>query len=234
MATVMGTTRGELRSREPMRARYPDEEGYVERDGVRTVYEVYGEGQPTLLLLPDLVDRAFPLLEGPGRLSGPPLPRHHLRRPRQRPLGSSRRARALRRHGVRRGRSGSARRHRHRTGRSSPRCPPERPGTCSCAPTTRNAWPAPSSSVRCSPRRQRSGRSERGQRDRATRPHEGPERYNVHHGRENLGDFLQFFCRQVFIEPHSTKPIEYAVGWASRHRRRADRRRARSVEAMGA
>jgi len=38
--------------REQTRARYPDEEGYVERDGIRIFYEVYGEGEPTVLLLP--------------------------------------------------------------------------------------------------------------------------------------------------------------------------------------
>jgi pimeloyl-ACP methyl ester carboxylesterase/predicted glycosyltransferase len=37
---------------EQSRARYPDEQGYVERDGVRLFYEVYGTGQPTVLLLP--------------------------------------------------------------------------------------------------------------------------------------------------------------------------------------
>ena len=37
---------------EQTRARYPDAEGYVERDGVRVFYEVYGEGDPTVLLLP--------------------------------------------------------------------------------------------------------------------------------------------------------------------------------------
>src|SRR5207244_9104826 len=37
---------------EQTRARYPDTEGYVERDGVRTFYEAYGEGEPTVLLLP--------------------------------------------------------------------------------------------------------------------------------------------------------------------------------------
>jgi len=37
---------------EQTRARYPDEEGYVERDGVRVFYEVYGRGEPTVLLLP--------------------------------------------------------------------------------------------------------------------------------------------------------------------------------------
>jgi pimeloyl-ACP methyl ester carboxylesterase len=36
-------------SAEPTRARYPDDEGYAERDGVRHFYEVYGDGEPTLL-----------------------------------------------------------------------------------------------------------------------------------------------------------------------------------------
>jgi pimeloyl-ACP methyl ester carboxylesterase/predicted glycosyltransferase len=39
-------------AREQTRARYPDIEGYVERDGVRVFYEAYGEGEPTILLLP--------------------------------------------------------------------------------------------------------------------------------------------------------------------------------------
>src|SRR5918994_170261 len=39
-------------AREQTRARYPDESGYVERDGVRLYYEVYGSGRPTVFLLP--------------------------------------------------------------------------------------------------------------------------------------------------------------------------------------
>ena len=38
--------------REQSRARYPDSEGYVERDGVRVFYEVYGAGDPTVLFVP--------------------------------------------------------------------------------------------------------------------------------------------------------------------------------------
>jgi pimeloyl-ACP methyl ester carboxylesterase len=38
--------------REQTRARYPEEDGYVEREGVRVFYEVYGVGEPTILLLP--------------------------------------------------------------------------------------------------------------------------------------------------------------------------------------
>ena len=37
---------------EATRARYPDEEGYAERAGNRMFYEVYGEGEETLFLLP--------------------------------------------------------------------------------------------------------------------------------------------------------------------------------------
>ena len=38
--------------REQTRALYPDESGYVERDGVKLYYEVYGSGEPTVFLLP--------------------------------------------------------------------------------------------------------------------------------------------------------------------------------------
>ncbi len=40
------------RDGEQTRARYPDSEGFVERDGVRIFYEVYGEGEPTIVLCP--------------------------------------------------------------------------------------------------------------------------------------------------------------------------------------
>jgi len=37
---------------EQTRALYPDDQGYVERDGVRVFYEVYGSGSPTILFCP--------------------------------------------------------------------------------------------------------------------------------------------------------------------------------------
>ena len=39
-------------AREATRARYPDDEGFVERDGERLFYEVYGEGEETVFLIP--------------------------------------------------------------------------------------------------------------------------------------------------------------------------------------
>ena len=41
-----------LVAREQTRASYRDQEGYVERDGVRVFWERYGEGEPTFLLPP--------------------------------------------------------------------------------------------------------------------------------------------------------------------------------------
>src|SRR5215471_10075812 len=38
--------------RDQTRARYPDAQGYVERDGQRIFYEVYGDGDETVFLLP--------------------------------------------------------------------------------------------------------------------------------------------------------------------------------------
>jgi pimeloyl-ACP methyl ester carboxylesterase/predicted glycosyltransferase len=45
-------TKAPCRAREQSRARYPDIEGVVERDGQRLFYEVYGEGEETIFLLP--------------------------------------------------------------------------------------------------------------------------------------------------------------------------------------
>jgi pimeloyl-ACP methyl ester carboxylesterase/predicted glycosyltransferase len=41
-----------LTAHEQTRARYPDREGFVEREGVKLFFEVYGTGEPTVLLMP--------------------------------------------------------------------------------------------------------------------------------------------------------------------------------------
>jgi pimeloyl-ACP methyl ester carboxylesterase len=51
VSAVAVTARSDA-AREQTRARYPDETGYVERNGVRTFYEAYGSGDPTILFLP--------------------------------------------------------------------------------------------------------------------------------------------------------------------------------------
>jgi len=43
--------------------------------------------------------------------------------------------------------------------------------------------------------------------------YEGWAKYNKHYWLRDYRGFLEFFFSQVFIEPHSTKPIEDCVGW---------------------
>jgi pimeloyl-ACP methyl ester carboxylesterase len=50
--TTVAEARPAASVQEQSRARYPDEEGYVERGGVRVFWERYGEGDPSVLLLP--------------------------------------------------------------------------------------------------------------------------------------------------------------------------------------
>jgi pimeloyl-ACP methyl ester carboxylesterase/predicted glycosyltransferase len=56
-----------------MRGREPDVEGYIERDGVKVGYEVFGTGSPTLLLMPAWSIASSRLWKG----QVPYLARHH-------------------------------------------------------------------------------------------------------------------------------------------------------------
>ena len=71
---------------EQTRARYPDESGYVERDGVRVSYEVYGVGRADRPAPADLVDHPLAALEDADPVPRAPLPRGRVRRARERPL----------------------------------------------------------------------------------------------------------------------------------------------------
>jgi pimeloyl-ACP methyl ester carboxylesterase/predicted glycosyltransferase len=42
---------------------------------------------------------------------------------------------------------------------------------------------------------------------------EGWAKYNAHYWRRDYPGFVEYFMRQIFCEPHSTKQIEDAVGW---------------------
>jgi pimeloyl-ACP methyl ester carboxylesterase len=43
---------------------------------------------------------------------------------------------------------------------------------------------------------------------------EGWAKFNQHYWREHYREFVEFFMGRIFTEPHSTKPIEDGVGWA--------------------
>src|SRR5687767_13222541 len=49
---TVATAVSEERPQDGSRARYPDEEGYIERDGVRVFWESFGTGDQTILFLP--------------------------------------------------------------------------------------------------------------------------------------------------------------------------------------
>ena len=90
----MTITHGVAAATEQTRARYPDAEGHVERDGVRISYEVYGEGETTVLLMPTwsiihsrfwklqipYLARRFRLVAFDGRGNGSPTGRRSRRR----------------------------------------------------------------------------------------------------------------------------------------------------------
>ena len=79
--------------REQTRARYPDEDGYVERDGVRVFYEVYGTGDRRSCCCPP--GRSSTRATGRRRSpTCPATPRGHVRRARERPHRTARRRRA--------------------------------------------------------------------------------------------------------------------------------------------
>ena len=59
--------------REQSRARYPDEEGYVERDGVRVYYEIW-RGRTDVLFMPTVVAPPLAPLEDADPVLRPALP----------------------------------------------------------------------------------------------------------------------------------------------------------------
>ena len=197
---------------EQTRARYPDEEGFVERDGVRVFWERYGDGEPTVLLLPtwSIVHSRH------WKLQIPYLARH---------------CRVLTFDGRGNGRS-------DRPDGAEAYTPqqfvadalavmdatatdravlvslsagvawsmllaadhPERVAGAVCiAPAAPLAPPHP---------------------DRAAHSFDEPQdlyagwaKYNRHYWLADYRGFLEFFFSRCFTEPHSTKPIEDSVGW---------------------
>ena len=179
-------------------------------------YEVYGDGEPTILLLPTWSLHPLARLEGADPLSGAPLPGRHLRRARQRQVRSPVGARGLRRAGVRRRRPGRHGRHRTPSGRCSSSLSRgaersllhRRRATPSGSP----AWCSSRRPCRCPRRRRAAAPSRRSSTPRDT--YEGWEKWNRHYWLEHYEDFVEFFISQIFTEPHSTKQREDAIGWA--------------------
>jgi pimeloyl-ACP methyl ester carboxylesterase len=198
---------------EQSRARYPDEEGFVERDGVRIFYEVYGAGQSTVFLLPTwsfiysrywkmqipYLARDARVITFDGRGNGRS----------DRPRGAE--AYAIREfafdalavldatateRAVVAGYSCAtlwgvllAAEHTERV-----------TGAAFIGPAVPLAPPHPERTVY--------------DFDEPLDTDEGWAKYNMHYWRRDYRGFLEFFVGKCLPEPHSTKQIEDAIGWA--------------------
>jgi pimeloyl-ACP methyl ester carboxylesterase/predicted glycosyltransferase len=199
---------------EQSRARYPDTEGYVERDGVNVFYEVYGEGEPTILLLPTwsiihsrcwkgqipYLARHFRVLtfdgRGNGRSDRPAEPEAYVEQEYaddalavMDATGTERAVLVSLSRGVERAMLLAA----HH---------PERvAGMVAIAP----ALPLPPAAPRADAEEMFKRRHD---------SQDGWAKWNSHYWLEHYEDFLEFFFSQIFTEPHSTKQREDAIAWA--------------------
>jgi pimeloyl-ACP methyl ester carboxylesterase len=197
---------------EQTRARYPDEEGYVERDGIRVFYEVYGHGEPTVLLLPTwsiihsrhwkmqiaYLARHFRVLTFDGRGNGrsdrpegvAPYAEQEFAADALAVMDETDTEQA-----VLVSLSLGAQRAHHRAANS-----PERVSAAALiSPTGSHGGPRPTPN--------------RHPVEDVLDTDEGWAKYNAHYWVRDYRDFLEFFFSQFFIEPHSTKQIEDCVGW---------------------
>jgi pimeloyl-ACP methyl ester carboxylesterase/predicted glycosyltransferase len=197
--------------REQTRARYPDEEGYVERDGVRIFYEVYGSGDPTVLLLP-----TWSIIHSRHwKAQIPYLARH---------------CRVVTFDGRGNGKSdrpGTVEAYAEREFAADALAVMDATATERAAIVGLSAgvlWGTllaaehperVAAAVFIAPAAPFGMHRARVQTpfDEPLESYEGWAKYNRHHWREDYRDFLEFFFSQVFTEPHSTKQFEDCVGW---------------------
>jgi pimeloyl-ACP methyl ester carboxylesterase/predicted glycosyltransferase len=202
-------------AQEQTRARYPDESGFVERDGVNLYYEVYGSGEPTVLLLP-----TWSIIHSRHwKMQIPYLARH---------------CRVVTFDGRGNGRSD---RPQDTAAYDEREFAADALAVLDATQTKRAVIVGFSlggqrglilaadhpdrvdGAVFIGPNFQGGGdvlpeRIVFANFDAEYDICEGWAKYNRHHWLRDYRDFVEFFMSKMFTEPHSTKPIEDAVGWA--------------------
>jgi pimeloyl-ACP methyl ester carboxylesterase len=198
-------------TREQTRACYPDESGHVERDGVRLYYEVYGSGEPTIFLLPTwsiihsrqwkmqipFLARHFRVLAFDGRGSGrsespPDAEGYNAEEFVADAIAIMDRTQTERAVLVGFSRSGG-------TAIMQAAAHPERTlGAFVIGPGMSVVDPPP-------------WQFQHFEDVRDT--YAGWAKYNRHYWLRDYRGFVEFFMSEMFVEPHSTKQIEDAVGW---------------------
>jgi pimeloyl-ACP methyl ester carboxylesterase/predicted glycosyltransferase len=195
------------------RARYPDSEGYVERDGVRVHYEVFGSGEPTVLLLPTwsivhshvwkmqvpYLSRHSRVITFDGRGNGlsdrPDDPETYAEEEFAADALAVLDATATERAFIVGFSMGA-----QRALLLAANHPERVEGVVFIGPA-----------VALGPQTMRA--KALAEFDQELDVYEGWSKYNRNHWLNDYADFLQFFFSQVFTEPHSTKQIEDCVGW---------------------
>jgi pimeloyl-ACP methyl ester carboxylesterase len=197
------------------RARYADEEGYAERDGVRLHFEIYGAGEPTIVLMP-----STPIVHSrQWKAQIHYLSRHH---------------RVITYDGRGNGRSD---RPTDVASYTDDQLVEDRRAVLDATATDRAVlvglcgdalWPAIQFAARCPdrvlgmvafatgvplltpphPRRVEYGFHDELETD------EGWAKLNEHYWRRDYPGFVRFFFGELTSEPHSTKVLEDIVGWA--------------------
>jgi pimeloyl-ACP methyl ester carboxylesterase len=194
-----------------MRARQPDAEGYVDRDGAKLHWEVFGDGEPTLLLLPTwtIIHNRF------WKAQVPYLARHFRVVTYDGP-GNGRSDRPLDGgpyHYEEQGRAAAA--VLDATGTDRAVLVSLSMGAAWALWLGANRPQQVLGSVFIGPSLPL-GPGFKGRQQPFEEPYtstEGWAKYNRHYWLDHYQDFLEFFFSQCLIEPHSTKPIEDSVGW---------------------
>jgi pimeloyl-ACP methyl ester carboxylesterase len=210
--TATQATTERRRPAEQTRARLPDAEGHVERDGVWVCWERHGDGDPTLLLLPawsivhsrqwkaqvPYLARHYRVVtfdgRGNGRSDRPPTAEAYdddqYVADAEAVLDATGTGRAVL-VGLSRG------------GRWAVELAATRPervlGAVLIDPAISFMAPLPHRQAFSF--------------DEELDTTEGWAKFNRHYWRRQYRDFLEFFASEVFSEPHSTKQIEDFVGW---------------------
>jgi pimeloyl-ACP methyl ester carboxylesterase len=196
-----------------VRALYPDRDGYVDRDGIKVFYEVFGSGEPTLLLMPTwsiihsrhwkmqipYLARHYRVVTFDGRGNGRS----------DRPMGGAPYAEreyaedalaVMDATDIRRAVLVSLSMGAQRSLILAAEHPERTLGAVFVAP-----------SVTLAPRPEARAVAEEFENELDT--DEGWAKYNRHYWLRDYRGFLEFFFENLFSEPHSTKPIEDCVGW---------------------
>ena len=204
----------EPRRTEQTRARYPDAEGFVERDGVSIFWERYGEGEQTILFLP-----TWSIIHSRTWKMQVPYLSRHCRVLTFDPRGNGKSDRPQEPDAYRETEfaadalavldatetESAVLVSLSRGAERALLLAAEHPERVAALVFIAPALPLPPAAPRANAEREFSERRETG---------EGWENWNSHYWLAHYEDFLDFFFSQVFTEPHSTKHREDAIGWA--------------------